>query len=102
MGIETALSAIEFNQRQDLQKEEKSRYERETRLKGPPIEIRYPSFSCPLPSPSPLFVIYGDYGSLAAWSGVARKMIFFEIEAGIRDRNWPTASYSDSHRSAIG
>lgn len=47
MGIETALSAIEFNQRQDLQKEEKSRYERETRLKGPPIEIRYPSFSCP-------------------------------------------------------
>lgn len=72
MGIESRSSTIEFNQRQDLQKEEKSRYEveRETRLKGPPIEIRYPSFSL-----LPLFVIYGDYGypprgaGKTGWSG---------------------------------
>lgn len=99
MGIESRSSTIEFNQRQDLQKEEKSRYEveRETRLKGPPIEIRYPSFSLP-----PLFVIYGDYGYPPRGKrGGAENDIFRNgggiSKGGIRDRNWPTASCRDSH-----
>lgn len=100
MGIESRSSTIEFNQRQDLQKEEKSRYEveREMRLKGPPIEIRYPSFSLP-----PLFVIYGDYGYPPRGKrGGAENDIFRNgggiSKGGIRDRNWPTASCRDSHR----
>lgn len=60
-----------------------------------------------MPLSSPLFVIYGDYGYSprdrgAGRSEAARKMIFFRNRGGISkggDRNWPTASYRDSHRS---
>lgn len=100
MENRTALSTIEFNQRQDLQKKEKSRYEveRETRLKGAlpplPIEIRYPSFSCRPLLPLSSFCNLWRLRIVAArgsWksgetgrSEAARKMIFFEIEAEFR------------------